>query len=113
MDEEKRERIDLLTYTFLRSELGYAKKLAKNEKIIELIKLARESYSQDELYTIAERLTDKIECGVVPFIKENQRNDEELNIREMNNSEIELLVVLVALRDAVKVKRRVKTLEMK
>jgi hypothetical protein len=110
MDDIKRERIDLLRYTFFKSELGYVKHLSKNEKILELIKLARESYSQDELYKIADRLTDKIECGVVPFVKEDQRDNEVLNFREMNNSEVELIVVLAALIDKAKLKEKTKVL---
>ena len=111
MDESKRERIDLLRYTFFRSELDFVKELSKNEKITELIKLARESYSQEELYRVAENLTDKIECGIVPFVKEENRSDEKLNFREMNNSEIELVVVLAALYEKPKIKKKIKIKE--
>ena len=111
MDDIKRERMDLLRYTFFSSELDYVKQLSKNEKVIDLIKLARESYSEEELCRIAENLTDKIECGIVPFIKEKDRGDEILNFREMNNSEIELVVVLAALYDKPKNKKKVKIKE--
>ena len=111
MDDIERERMDLLRYTFFSSELDYVKQLSKNEKVIELIKLARESYSQEELCRIAENLTDKIECGIVPFVKEKDLDDERLNFREMNNSEIELVVVLAALYDKPKIKKKVKIKE--